>query len=152
MALRKNRGYTAERWKSLSFCSSKNICRFSSRSQVLSRGSLSPTLPLLPQPLHPPLLSNPAALPLLCILHLLDYSAVSKHSTGVALNAVRSVTCPFFCSAFLSINPAAQILFIYFVVPLYLECICWHHNGARFFFVCLLSKESLTVLNNNPCI
>ena len=69
------------------FHSSKNICQISSRSLVLSRGSLAPTLPLIPQPLHPPLLSNPAALPLVCVLHLLDYSTFSKHSDGVALNS-----------------------------------------------------------------
>lgn len=95
-----------------SFCSSKNICQFSSRSQVLSRGSLAPTLPLIPQPLHPPLLSNPAALPLLCILHLLDYSAVSKHSARVAPSIVRSVTG------------------LYFLLNFWVDASCRVHNLA----------------------
>ena len=92
----RNIGYIAECPETLSLfyfasCFSKNICQVLGWSQVLSRGSLTPTVPLLPQPLRPPLLSSPAALPLLCILHLPHYGAVSKHSTGVALNAVKSV-------------------------------------------------------------
>lgn len=48
---------------------------------------LRPHCPWFLNPSTHPLLSNPAALPLLCILHLLDYSTVSKHSTRVALNS-----------------------------------------------------------------
>lgn len=106
------------------------ICQFQSRSQVLSRGSLTPTLPLLPQPLLPPLLSNPAARPLLCILHLPDYSAVSKHSaewlwaqSGVSL-------VPFFGSTFLSINPSFFFYLSIFLAPLSLECLFRTHNEA----------------------
>lgn len=89
-----------------------SVSQFSSRSQVLSRGSLAPTLPLIPQPLHPPLLSNPAALPLLCILHLLDYSAVSKHSARVAPSIVRSVTG------------------LYFLLNFWVDASCRVHNLA----------------------
>lgn len=50
-----------------------------SPSWVLSRGSLTPTLSSAPQPLLPPPLSNPAALPLLRILRLI--TDVAKHRT-----------------------------------------------------------------------
>lgn len=83
---------------------SKNICKFSSQSQLLSSGSLTPTVPLLPQPLHPPVLSNPAALPLLCVLHLLDCSMVSKNGTSGSEHCQK---CHLSClPTFLSRNPA----------------------------------------------